>query len=411
MNYFSCSDDITKKLLLQFRQKDNQEKVFVKKSDGFIIARSKDQLINSEETLSEKIYYRPTYFPLISNYDTRMGSAWDHWECLNFDTECSYNATNDKITFNTIERNVISLELYMQKLQKIIDNNVTQILKKTKNLKLFLAYSGGIDSILLLSYFIKEKLQDKISLINYRNLLTKQSDSNFDYEKKLGFDIKTIVITVDDLVDVCNTMDYEKVLCYTTCTLLKKFKKVIFGFHGNQSLLHKKIFLEQINKDVINKGYCSGLNEWKSGKNSTPLSQHCLVIRPWKNLNLDKNQELFMPLGNDDIFELIRSIGWKDIDPHVISDAKVARKIIHNNVGDLLDPIICEESLNSSDVVVGDLEIPMEKLNKKIFNLERKNYHNAQGYDWLLSEYNLAKEKNYIKFNSLIAFLLIRKYF
>ena len=176
-------------------------------------------------------------------------------------------------------------------------------------------------------------------------------------------------------------------------------------------MLHKKVFLEQIKKDVKNSGYCSSLNNWKTTQNSTPLAECCLLIKPWNKLNGINGCEIFDPLGNEEIFEMIRSIDWNNVDPHIISDAKIARQIIHDNVKNLLDSIISEEDTTESDNVIGDLEIPLEKLDKEIFNIQEKSFYNKKGYNWLLYEYGCAKEKNSIKLNTLLSFITMKDYF
>lgn len=406
---FECSDNITKKLLSNFKQKDLDEKIFIKIENQSIFARTAEQLIKSHTALSEKIYYDPTKFPLMSVNDIRLGTAWKDWLCPNFDTQFYYNKDNNKITACDVVRNKISLNQYIEKLQIILDNNISEIVKKNKNL--FLCYSGGIDSAVILSYLIKKKLQDKVKLINFSNLITGKTTNDFNYVKKLGFKIANIKIDFDDLINVCNTKSFKKITCYTTYTLLKKYKKnsFIFGFHGNQSLLHKKIFLEQINKDVSKKGYCSSLNNWKSIKNPTPLAEHCFLLKSRHERNEINDCKIFSPLGNEEIFEMVRSIDWDNVDPNIINDAKVARQIISNNVGNLLDSSILEtENLTESDTIIGDLKIPFKQLDPEIFDIKVKSFHDKQGYSWLLKEFTKAMKENFIKLNILLLFVLIK---
>ena len=108
---------------------------------------------------------------------------------------------------------------------------------------------------------------------------------------------------------------------------------------------------------------------------------------------------------------MVRSIEWHNVDPHLVSDAEVARQIINDNVGNLLDSVILEEDISELDNIVGDLDIPMEKLDKKLFNIQEKTGHDKQGYNWLLFEYGRAKEKNSIKLNTLLSYMIIKKYY
>lgn len=406
-NIFECADDITKKLFTNFRSIDTKEKIFFKTTNEQIFARTEKQLIIERHSLSENIYYYPTYFPLISIYDIRAGTAWNDWSITNFDNLYHYEEKNNQIIINEITRNKISLEQYIEQLKVEIDNNITKIFKKCRNKTIFLAYSSGIDSLCILSFLIKKKLQNRIKLINITNVMTHNVKRTFEKEKKLGFDVYHLEININDLTRIINENSYKKVLCYTTYMLFKKFPNstFIFGFHGNQSLLHKNIFLEQIQKEVYKTGYCKSLDGWKPKKNPTPLKEHFLYRKPWHELQGCDGCEWFDPLFNEKIFEMIRSIDWKNIDSHIVSNAEVARKIINENVGNLLDDFITYENLNEIDNISGDLEVPFKNLQKEIFNVD-KNYCNKQGHDWLMSEYNQSLPKKFIKLNTLLSFLV-----
>lgn len=406
-----CGDDTTRQLLGNFQQRDLQENIFVKTDQQSIIARTENQLVKESVNLSESIYYSPTNFPLISRNDIRKGTAWEDWSYPNFNTSFLYR--DNKIVVENIKRNKISISQYTDKIKVILDKNILDIFKKNKNLRLFLCYSKGIDSILILSYLIKNKLQDKVTLINFSNALTNNKNKNFVFEKTLGFNVENTYVNLDSLISACNTIKRYVPICYSTYSLLNLHKdsSFIFGFHGNQSLLHKEIFLEQINKDVTNNGYCSSLNNWKKTQTPTPLEEHCLLIKPWNSLNDINGCKIYDPLGNQEIFEMVRSIEWSNVDPHIVSDAKVARQIIKDNVGDMLDSIITEEDITESDNIIGDLEIPMEQLNEEIFDIQEEIFVNKQGHSWLLSEYGRAKEKNCIKLNTLLSFITMNNYY
>lgn len=405
---FECADHITKNFLSNFRPHDMEENLLYKIDGDKIYARKVNQLIAERAELSEKIYYSPTYFPLISNYDMRLGTAWTDWTVINFDTCSFYDNNTNKITLDKCARHKISLTNYIKKLENIIGNNIEKIFAKDHTKTVYLAYSRGIDSLCILSFLIKKNLTDRVKLLNFSNTLLCEGIQSFELEKSLGLDVINFTIDMDHLCKIINFKNFKTVLCYTTHTLMKKFPGsfFIFGWHGNQSLLHKKIFLEQINKEVTKRGYCQSLDEWKPNISATPLNEHCFVIKPWHELQGTDDCELFDPLGNKTIFELTRSIDWENIDPHVISHAEIPRKIIYNNVNNMLDKLIIKENLNECDVIFGDLEVPLAKLNKEIFEIDSTGYCNKHGVDWLLSEYHKSLTKNTIKLNTVLGFLL-----
>ena len=403
-----CADHITKNLLSNFRPNDMQENLLYKIDGDKIYARKAHQLIAERAKLSEKIYYAPTKFPLISNYDMRRGTAWSDWTMIDFNKCFYYDSNTNKITLDVFKRNKIVLTSYIEKLENIIGNTIEKIFHKNFTKPVYLAYSRGVDSICILSFLIRKNLMHRVKLLNFSNTILNEGITSFELEKNLGFDVINLTINMDDLCEIINLKNYKTLLCYTTHTLMKKFPGsiFIFGWHGNQALLHKEIFLQQINKEVTKRGYCQSLDGWKPKIDATPLNEHCLVIKPWNELQGLYDCELFDPLGNKKIFELIRSIDWNNIDPHLISDAGVPRKIIHNNVNTMLDNLIIKENINESDVIFGDLQVPLTKLDKKIFEIDSTGYCHKQGVDWLLSQYNQSLTKNTIKLNTVLGFLI-----
>jgi hypothetical protein len=308
----------------------------------------------------------------------------------------------------------ITIAQYVEKLKKILELNVISMFEKISDKKTFLCYSRGIDSTLVLSYILKHKLQDKIKILNFSNSINQTLPLNFQEEKKLGFEVINIEIGMDELIDAFNTADPDIVSCYCSYNIVQRFNNCnfIFGYHGNPILLHKKIFLEQINKDVKVSGYCTSLNDWTAVKNPIPLSECVLFIKPWHKLNGINNNTIFAPLGDDQTFNLVRDISyWHDMDPHFISDAKTARQLINHNVGSKLDFAISNENQKDLDCVIGDLMIPIEKIKDDIFKITKKSCMNEKGFNWLMSEYELAKKNKFIKFNSLMCFITFKKYF
>jgi hypothetical protein len=409
---FECGGDLTAKLLNNFYQKDIQERsILIKIENNTIFAQTVQDLINNNEPLSEMFFYQPTYFPLIKRDDVRAGTAWPNWHFPNFDTYFIHK--DKKIIMTTKLRKKIAITEYVKQLKNILDCNINSMFEKILDKKTFLCYSRGIDSTLILSYILKHKLQDKIHILNFSNLLAPGTTLQLQEEEKLGFKVTHINLDMDDLIDAINTLDPNIVSCYCSYSLMQKFKNCnfIFGYHGNQVLVHKKIFLEQINKDVKDVGYCTSLNGWTSIENPIPLAEYVLFNKPWHKLGGINNNSIFEPLGNDENFDLLRNIDWHDVDPHLISDAKIPRQIIKDNVGNKLDVVISNENTNELDCVIGDLLIPIDKIKKEIFEIDKKPCMNEKGFNWLISEYAAAKTSKYIKFNSLLSYITVKKYF
>jgi hypothetical protein len=407
---FTPGNDSTIKLLNNFKSSETNEKIFVNIKDGTIYAKTITNLIKDREKLSEKIYYYPSGFPFlapVSNYNINVGTAWKNWIYPDFNNFFEYDRKKNKIISSKIQRKKISFDFYYKTIREIIDFKIEDLFKNNNEKLVIFCYSGGIDSLCILSYLLKKNLQSKVKLLYIKNTLAKFRHKTFEVEEKNGFNVIQQEILLDDLLDSINTLDYKKVLCFVNYTVCKRFPKslILNGNTGNSTLLHKKIFLEQIKKKVYKDGYCTSLNGYAPNEDTTDLKDQCLVLKPWDNLQGIFNCKLFSPLQGENLYELVRSIDWKKINPHVISNAELGRKIINHNVGSVLDSLIIEENQNESDTILGDVTIPLKKLPNKIFAIS-KNNHDILGYRWLLSEHEKAKKDGLIKLNTVLSFLL-----
>ena len=173
---YKCSDDVTKQLLFKFRQKDFSKKVYIKIENEIIMAAYADNINRFQKlSLSDKIYeHSSTWFPIIFSSDFRLGTAWQGWQIPNFDTYFEYDRHKNVVRIKTFQRQQISLDFYQESIQKIIDKNILSVFAKEKSKKIMIAYSGGIDSLVILSYIIKNKLQEKVILVNFENLFTRK---------------------------------------------------------------------------------------------------------------------------------------------------------------------------------------------------------------------------------------------
>jgi len=413
INTYTCGDDNTAFLLKKYQHLDNISnslRVFLKYEDDKIFAKTYAQLISDKTNrLSEKIYYFPSNSPNISNADVTLGTAWDEWHCPTFDNE--YFEINGKIYIKKIQREEISLDLYENLLVKEIQNNLQNIYNN--NNQVYFSCSKGIDSMTILSFIIKNGWQHKTTLIRFSNFITKKSSKEFDFEKKFGFkNYEYYDVKMDDLVDAVNAENYAHLQCYTTRKCLKNFpnSSVIFGFHGNQVLLHKKIFLEQINRKVTKNGYVSGCNNWMPCKEKSLSLHHYRLSyqKPWKELNGLWGSRIYDPLGSENVFSNLRAISWRDVDPHIVSDAIFCKNIIRKNVSTLLDNYNEIENQDEQDILVGDLLVNITDIKDTLFKINGNIKNNTQGLNWLLHQYNEARALGFIKLNVLMSFVNIK---
>jgi hypothetical protein len=319
-----------------------------------------------------------------------------------------FTVKENTITHYIKDNKKIKLEAYEKIIHEILLNKFKQFKSKT-NLKFL--YSKGIDSLVILSYLIKLNLINKVELFSFKNNHTKQNDKIFTYEKQLGININVFNIDENTIIDAINSENYYNVFCYSTYKVFNKFKNsnIIYGFHGNQSLLHKDIFLHQIKKDPSEIGYCKSLENFKLDFNNIiPIEYHNLIIRPWKKLNGIHNNTLLDPLGDNEIFDLVRNLEWSSIDPNYVVNACLARKLIKLNVGTLFDCLIKEENLNESDKINHSQLIDLNKIKDTIINIPQSSRHNTEGLGYIKTKVKEAIHRRVISLETVILLLSIK---
>lgn len=398
-NIFIPGDDTTKNILNNFRQKEKTERIFCKIEGNKIYAASQENLIrNKKIKLSKEIYYKANNFPFLSRWDIKLGTAWVNWFHPNFNTIFEYNGNNIEMKRYSHEK--ISLDDYVLYLKDKIQKNMEKIFELGYK-KIYLAYSGGADSLVLLSYIIKNNWQDKIKILNFYNTISSQTPKDLSFEEKLGLKIDQFGIGIEQLLSAINENKWYNNICYATHYLSKRCSDgiIISGIHGNSVLLHKKIYVEHINKNIVKKGYESFLDGWKQEKfPKNKLEDDLLDIKPWHEFH-----NVFSPFYDVEMMEFPRKVDWSEVDPHVISDAQVCRKIIKENVGDLFDQRLFHNSHNDLDCIVGDLKLPMHSINEQVYLLKDDFRHDTYGYDWINFMIDKAKKEKVIDFNTIIS--------
>jgi len=109
--------------------------------------------------LNEKIYYNPSMFPYISRVTTD-GCLYDEL----FIPSGHYSFVNNK---KLILEQKLSLQKYIDDYYSLLIKTFTNII--ASNQKFVLSFSGGIDSLVVLSFFDKLNALDKIQIVNYEN--------------------------------------------------------------------------------------------------------------------------------------------------------------------------------------------------------------------------------------------------
>jgi hypothetical protein len=223
-------------------------------------------------------------------------------------------------------------------------------------------------------------------------------------------------VTDDALAYSFNFENLENVKCYCTSQIMRTYQDsaIMYGYHGNQVLLHKDIFVDEILlqnphltqnmmalKNSSQRFYSQPLRDYPMDRERIPLEYRYLNIKPWDLLSGMNNNRLYAPLADDGILLQVRQLDFSQVDLDVIADATVARELIHRNVGSMLDEFIATEGVKDNDNLE-EAMIPVSKLDPTKLTVPDNLNHNSEGLDYIQSEISQAQSKGYMPINSLV---------
>ena len=367
--------------------------------------------------LTEKIYFSASCFPFQSLKDTRTGSCFENWAVYN---SCQRPGTKS-----------LTLAHYVDQLDQLLQQQIQEIYSKHSTVTL--SFSGGVDALTLLSYIESQGLLNRTVIYWHENRTIDDATSlHVDINKhralvvmldRLKSQVQDIVfntITVDDLIHIINTQDYNHLKCYTTAVAVQYFHNtaLIYGHHGNQVLLHKDIFLDQIrinsSDPVINQRivdciaqrdfYTQSLQKYNVESQPVPLDYVELIIKPWCLLSGINNNVIYSPLEVG--LPLVKDIDYTAVDPAVIFHATAARQLIAKNVGSAYDDFVTTESLADGDNL-SQIMLPYDQISRSLTIPSNINHHPV-GLEFLNYELQQAQKKNSIHLNTVVTIKMLQ---
>jgi hypothetical protein len=193
----------------------------------------------------------------------------------------------------------------------------------------------------------------------------------------------------------------------------------IGGHLGNESLLHWILFMDDLLEaghdyaqfeeicrhpvyarehvtDYINKDWIIDPTRQR-----VALDQKHHIARQRFALNQGP-VKFYHPLQNEDSSEDLRRLHWRDIDFHYLLDAKLAREILHVNVGTELDQYITFDGREADDLT--SIMLCTDKINPNILSIPDNLNHHPAGKTW--HQYVLSKmhQHGYINSHCAISF-------
>jgi len=380
----------------------------------------------AKDGINLEIYFRPSYIPIPYMYDYRLGSCFSGWVL----PTASYQFQVDKesITVSVLP-NDISIGSYLEFAHVHIEQSIKKIYQN--NPKVCLHYSGGIDSLVILSYLEKMDLLSRTHLVYFRNLTQQHKDVSFtDAElwaallemfekmktKAAGCDI--IDITVRDIADRANSDSWSDLTCYTTATVMKKYPGFahLHGHLGNTTMLHFHHFNDEIIRHKNN--HQEFETAQKSQDNySSYLSHHVPKIQsdivPIRDRHIGPKLYRYLgnnhhPLGDDVLLEKIRRLKCDDLLHEDIFKAAFARDIIRQNAKGEFDSFVIRGCQNETNALV-DIEVPLDLIDPNILHIPENQWHHPEGVRWLEYELQQSRIKKHIPINVLVSVLAQKK--
>jgi hypothetical protein len=351
-----------------------------------------------------KVYRDISPLPFVAGLDCRRQSCFRNW----FIPSASYrfSVTSDHVDVSLIKKD-LSLDEYTHLMYDRVIENLKSIYSQHD--RVYLHYSGGIDSLVCLSFILKLGLQKRTTLLCFKNLpeishqylpessflqpVKQQAIENLfaDMADQMH-SIITDCVTISDFLHQLNHGTFIDVLAYSTATMIQKYPDGahIGGHLGNESLLHWHIYIndvlqaghdiEQL-KELSNKKTSYSRNhvlrnmlaDLTLQKSSATLfqnfdltcvdqiidykfcEQRLLPVMEFKHhsqvprssLNSHGSVKFYHPLMDETTSELHRKLHWRDIDFRYLVDAKLARDVMKINVGNRLDQYVTSDGQDS----------------------------------------------------------------
>ena len=396
-------------------------KFFLRKDFSELVLDIK-QLKNSQ--LDKNIYFRPSACPLINVNNSSDGSCFEEYRIPT--ASYQFEIKNNKVYPIPIEKN-LNLNEYIDVLYQNIYNRIHDIYQRHSEVTL--SYSGGIDSMVLLSFIQAQGLLSRTRVVCFENQTQNdpsclhlniekknQVTALLDTIKDQVLSIQWLAITQSDFISSFNNQSLEHTKCYVTNAILQNTNSTayIFGYHGNQVLLHKNIFIDEI---ILTRNcaknemlelllgsanfYTQSLVNYNVDSPKIGIDQRHMLQKPWSLLSSD-NKVIYSPLADDFDFIQLRKLDYGKISISTIADATVAREMLDRNVGQNLNSYITTDGVKEQD----NLEcmvIPLDQINPKLLSVPGNLNHNTEGLDYLQYEIELTKTTNEIAINTLVS--------
>ena len=394
------------------------EKIFAK-VDGSSIYLVNSYTKLQKEKLSRDIYFKPSYFPLSDPSDYSNSSCFSDWIVPT--ASFIFDVNGDEVVVSVPDHK-ISIDQYLSHVYDSIDENIARLYKDHPFV--YFHYSGGVDSVVILSFLIKNNLLHKTKLLLYQNLPdihNKQDDwvyydnllKSVDLIKNNFLSIVQTKVTTLDVVNLANSSAYDIFSSYSTSTLMYRYSDGphLTGHYGNQSLLHMHIFVDSVlmhggsyeqyqtmakDPNIYSKNHVVDL--YQINKRLVPIPQKHLLARSRFLLSLTPPY-LHFPLMNNEIARNLRQLDFSQVTFDHLLNATIAKSIISNNVGTMFDSNILSDGSDGDNL--SNFTVPFRAIHPKLLEIDKNLNHNHEGVEWHRYEIDQAKKLGVFSINTL----------
>lgn len=382
------------------------------------------QLAN--EKLTRNIYFSATNFPHTNRYDCFSTSVFDGWMVPS--TNYIFEVDDKTVTVTEMPKSIPFGE-YKSLVYENTKNNILSVYEDGREGVLF--YSGGIDSMTLMSFLRKFDLLSRTHIVFSLNatqeLAAYRVPTRFakvkEMERIISGECLSFNYVSTDIADIANVSnmfngEFSRLLTYCSSHCETMFNNVTF-IEGEGDALH--LHTKQVMNDILMANgtvtdysqeqrtdyYSSDASACKSPSYDTGIRNVVFRSKPYRGMNRVNGNKFAQPIINNGGFDLIRSLDMRGVDYRYAVDALLPKEYIRTNVGDSFDGLIMSEYAMDFDIIK-DVFVRCDEITISDYEIPTALNHNEDGLRFLQEQYDSLSKDEYINLNSLISIAAMR---
>jgi hypothetical protein len=381
-----------------------------------------------DEPVNRDIYFSATNSPRTNRLDYRKGSCFKNWYLPS--TSILVHGTNGQIDQFSELTQTLGIKEYKTRVDQYIRNCITTAFQENNIVNL--AYSGSMDSTIVLAYIVNMGLMNRTRTVCFKSLITNMKDAlRFDSNRIVGIDKFFYdnqnklaghaweTIEVDDLVKIINAeVTFTQLIPFTLASVLTRSQNQawIGGWHGNRTMLHHRMLLDQMRlldpsvTPVIKKridacwetSYSHTIRKIDLDVDPVHVKYQTHRTKSWHALNGYRGHKIYMPCGLEEMFKDLRCLNPLEFVFELVADGSFGMELIQDNAPELLQWMTAQQSENDIDGLEYIL-VPTKNLDYSKLLVPTDINHNNEGLDWINHEIKKSQETGQLEFNTILS--------